>query len=397
MSPGPLRIAILAGEESGDRLGAGLIHALRARVPQGVNVIGIGGDELAGAGMDSRFPIDEISLMGINAVVRQLPNLIRRLSETTAWLVEQQPDCIVAIDAPDFTLRVAKRVRARAPDIPIVSWVSPSVWAWRPGRAKAMASFVDHLLAILPFEPDVHERLGGPPCTYVGHPLLDKLDRMTPEPGERPTLAKADRPVLLVLPGSRTFEIKRLMQPFRETVEALAERGLRPRIIMPTVPRRKAMIRELAAQWSCDVDVTVGEEAKWAALRQAHAALAASGTVTLELALAGVPHAAAYKTDTLISTIRRWIRPWTIVLPNLVLGRPAIREYIDDYVRPEPLAAQLEMLLTETPERAAMLKSLAELRDAFQSVGDDPAGLAADIVLDVMAARSNLLMADPRA
>ena len=388
MTGRPLKIAILAGEESGDRLGAGLVRALRERLTDDVEVVGIGGDELAGQGLETRFPLEEISLMGINAVLRQLPNLIRRLSETAAWLVREQPDCIIAIDAPDFTLRVARRVRARSPDIPIVSWVSPSVWAWRPGRAKAMAGYVDHLLAILPFEPEVHRRLDGPPCTYVGHPLLETLGQMTPKRGERPSIAKADPPVLLVLPGSRTFEIKRLMEPFGAAVDALAERGIAPRIIIPTVPRREAMVRSLASSWTQDVEVVVGEEAKWAAFRKAHAALAASGTVTLELALAGVPHAAAYKTDTVISAIRRWIRPWTIVLPNLVLDRPAIREYIDDYVRPEPLAAQLRMLLTDTPERTAMLRSLTEVRAAFEDVGDDPAGRAAEIVLQVIAAGS---------
>ena len=388
MTGRPLKIAILAGEESGDRLGAGLVRALRERLTDGVEVVGIGGDELAGQGLETRFPLEEISLMGISAVLRQLPNLIRRLSETAAWLVREQPDCIIAIDAPDFTLRVARRVRARSPDIPIVSWVSPSVWAWRPGRARAMAGYVDHLLAILPFEPEVHRRLDGPPCTYVGHPLLETLGQMTPKRGERPSITKADPPVLLVLPGSRTFEIKRLMEPFRMAVDTLVQRGIAPRIIMPTVPRREAMVRSLASSWTQDVEVVVGEEAKWAAFRKAHAALAASGTVTLELALAGVPHAAAYKTDTVISAIRRWIRPWTIVLPNLVLDRPAIREYIDDYVRPEPLAAQLRMLLTDTPERTAMLRSLTEVRAAFEDVGDDPAGRAAEIVLQVIAAGS---------
>jgi lipid-A-disaccharide synthase len=244
MGDRPLRIAILAGEESGDRLGAGLARALSEKVPQGVELIGVGGDALAAEGLESRFPIEDISLMGLTAVVRQLPNLMRRLSETSRWLVREQPDCLIAIDAPDFTLRVAKRVHAVSPNTPIISWVSPSVWAWRPGRAKAMAEYVDHLLAILPFEPEVHRHLEGPPCSYVGHPLLDKLDLMTPSQGERPGLSEVERPVLLVLPGSRSFEIKRLMEPFSQTINLLWERGIHPRLIMPTVERREASVRE---------------------------------------------------------------------------------------------------------------------------------------------------------
>src|ERR1700682_5930766 len=170
-----LSIVLVAGEESGDQLGAPLMRALKVRTGGRVRFAGVGGREMAAEGLVSPFPIEELAIIGFATILQRLPLILRRIRDTAALVVATRPDALVIIDSPDFTHRVARRVRAMAPSIPILDYVSPSVWAWRPGRARAMHGYVDHVLAILPCEPRVHQRLGGPPCTYVGHPLLERL------------------------------------------------------------------------------------------------------------------------------------------------------------------------------------------------------------------------------
>src|SRR5918998_6766334 len=208
---GTLTIWIVSGEESGDQLGAKLMRALKARLgADRLRFGGVGGHAMGRGGLTSLFPLEDIAVMGISAVIARLPAILRRIRLTADAAVAANPDVLVIIDSPDFTHRVARAVRRRAPEIPIVDYVSPSVWAWRPWRAKAMRAYVDHLLALLPFEPDVHRRLGGPPTTYVGHPLIERLDEIRRTPGERPRVD--GRPIqLLVLPGSRRSEVSRLM------------------------------------------------------------------------------------------------------------------------------------------------------------------------------------------
>ena len=174
----PLRkIFLIATEESGDRLGANLMKVLRQRLGDAVQFEGVGGRSMTREGLTSLFPIEELSIIGLAAVVRQLPKILRLISQTSAAVMESSPDILVVIDSPDFTLRVAKAVRARNPRIPIVDYVSPTVWAWRPGRARSMRRYVDHVLALLPFEPEAYRKLNGPPCSYVGHPLIEQIDR----------------------------------------------------------------------------------------------------------------------------------------------------------------------------------------------------------------------------
>ena len=383
-----LHVFLIAGEESGDRLGASLMTALRARHGADVGFSGIGGSHMEDAGLKILFPSSELSLMGFTAVIARLPSLIRRLRQAVDAVVSEKPDVLVIIDSPDFTQRVAARVRERAPEIAIVNWISPTVWAWRPGRARKMASYVDHLMAILPFEPHVHRKLGGPPCSYVGHPILSQLDSLTPAPGERPELNEADAPHLLVLPGSRRSEIRRLMPVFGETLAQIAERIPGLRATLPTVPRLEADVHARIENWPVKPDVVVGDDAKKAAFRSAHAALAASGTVTLELALARVPMVVAYRVDPLFRLLAPYlVRTWTIVLPNFIVDRPMIREYLTALVRPEPLARATTALLTDTPERRAQLESMGELADLMATGDESPADRAARIVEDVVKRR----------
>ncbi|WP_237480069.1 lipid-A-disaccharide synthase [Lichenibacterium dinghuense] len=373
-----LRVFIVAGEHSGDHLGAGLIRALRARAPA-LDLLGVGGDEMAAEGLAPLFPLSDIAVMGFVPVVARLPHLLRRIRETADAAVAARPDVLVIVDSPDFTHRVARRVRALAPAIPIVDYVSPTVWAWRPGRAPAMRAYVDHLLALLPFEPEAHRRLGGPPCTYVGHPLIERLDALRPDPAEAEARA---RPTLLVLPGSRRSEVRRLTAVFGEAVGLIARRVPDLDVVLPAVADRADEIRARVASWPVVPRVVLGEAAKLAAFRTARAALACSGTVTLELALSGVPMAVAYRVSPFETWLRFVVKVPSIVLPNLILGDNAIPEFLQDACTAEALAGAVAPLLGDTPARAAQAEAFARLDRAMRiAPGATPSGVAADIVL----------------
>ena len=304
--PRPLSIYIVAAEESGDALGATLARALLAQGGGAVKLSGVGGRAMAAAGIASPFPIDELSIIGLSAIPRRLPMILRRIRETAAAIVAAQPDALVIIDSPDFTHRVARRVRRLAPSIPILDYVSPSVWAWRPGRARAMRGYVDCVLAILPFEPTAHVRLGGPPCIYVGHPLLERVAELRPD-AEEAQRRRADPPLVLVLPGSRSSEIGRLIGIFGDAIARIATRVGPIEVVLPTVPHLASRVREAVAGWAVTPRIVVEPATKWAAFRTARAALAASGTVTLELALAGVPTIAAYRLSLIEELVARLI------------------------------------------------------------------------------------------
>jgi lipid-A-disaccharide synthase len=376
----PLKLAIIAGEESGDLLGADLVAALRAAHGRDVELTGLGGRHLEAQGLTSLFNSSEIALMGVAAVVRDLPRLIRRIGQTARDIVRAKPDCLVTIDSPDFSLRVAKKVRAADPSIPIVHYVCPSVWAWRPGRARAIQPYVDHILCILPFEPEVLERLGGPKGTFVGHRLTADPDVLSAasaqklrdrEPGREKTL--------LVLPGSRGTEINQHLAPFGETVSVLLARGNRLRIVLPTLPRLRERVEEGVKNWAQTPDVVVGADEKWRAFGEADAALIASGTVSLELALAGVPLVSCYKFDWLSRQVEGWITAWSALLPNLIADRPVAPEYYNQYVRPEHMARSLECLFADTEMRAWQIEGFAEVHRRLST--DRPPGEAAASVV----------------
>jgi lipid-A-disaccharide synthase len=379
-APGrPLSVFVIATEESGDRLGGGLLRALRERCD--VTFAGIGGGDMAAAGAPSLFPIEPLSIMGFAAVPRLLPLFLRRIREATAAVIAARPDVLVIVDSPSFTHRVARRVRRAAPDIPIIDYVSPQVWAWRSGRARAMRSFVDHVLAILPFEPAVHARLGGPPCTYVGHPLAERVADLRPNEAEKHRRS-ADPPLLLVLPGSRQGEIKRLLDPFAAAVELLLRQIGRCELVLPTFPHLADAISRQTASWPTRPRIVCDPAAKYAAFRQARAALAASGTVTLELALAGVPTVAAYRVTPWEAAIaRRVVKTPSVILANLVLGENVVPELLQEDCVPAALADALVRLIHDTPERRRQLEAFARLDGLMQIGAGSASGRAADIVL----------------
>jgi len=316
--------------------------------------------------------------------VQQLPKILRLIRETADAVTETAPDALVIIDSPDFTHRVARRVRARNPAIPVVDYVSPSVWAWRPGRARAMVGYVDHVLGLLPFEPEEYRKLQGPPCSYVGHPLIEQLSSLRPN-AEEQKRRDAEPPVLLVLPGSRRSEIRHHLDAFGATLGQLQADGRAFDLMLPTMPHLEATVREGVASWPVKPLIVIGENEKRAAFRIAHAALAKSGTVTLELALSGIPMVTAYRVGAIEAFIlRRAVRVSSVILANLVIGKDVIPEFLQEDCAPEKLAPALSQVLTDSPLRRQQLEAFAQL-DTIMSTGNkSPSVLAADIVLATM-------------
>ncbi|MCP4619098.1 MAG: lipid-A-disaccharide synthase [Bradyrhizobium sp.] len=378
------KIFLIATEESGDRLGANLMKVLRQRLGGAVQFEGVGGRAMAIEGLTSRFPIEELSIIGLAAVVRQLPAIMQRIRETADAVIAAAPDILVIIDSPDFTHRVAKRVRAKAPHIPIVDYVSPTVWAWRPGRARAMKPYIDHVLALLPFEPQTYESLHGPPCSYVGHPLTEQIGQLRPNTEEQKRRENKP-PVLLILPGSRRSEIKHHMTAFGMTLTRLQEEGTAFEAVLPTMPHLMEAITAALKYWKIQPRIVVGEEEKRAAFRTAHAALAKSGTVTLELALSGVPMVAAYRTGAMEAFIlRRAIRVNSVILANLVVGENVVPEFLQENCRSERLTPALHDVLGDTPLRRKQVEAFARI-DSIMSTGNQPPSVrAAEIVLATM-------------
>ena len=378
---GPATIFLVAAETSGDRLGAALIEAVRARLSGKVRFIGVGGADMAAAGMESMVPIEELSIIGFAALPRGIPRIVRRIREVGDAVLRASPDVLVIIDSPDFTHRVARRVRARDPSIPIVDYVSPTVWAWRPRRAPAMRRYVDHLLALLPFEPEVHERLGGPPCSYVGHPLLQQVGTLRPGDDEQKRRA-SDPAVLLVVPGSRRGEIRHHMGVIGETLARLRTMGAVFEPVIPTLPHLEDLVRETSAGWPVVPRLAVGDDERLKATRIARAALTKSGTSTLELALAGVPMVALYKVSRWEAAIaRRAIRVPTVILANLVIGANVVPEFLQENCTAELLAPAVAELLENGAARERQLEAFAKL-DELMSVGEQsPSAHAAEIVI----------------
>ncbi len=381
-----LRLFLVAGEHSGDALGAKLMAALDQGRGGRIRYLGVGGPDMAAAGLSSQFPIEEVAVMGPLAILARLPTILGRIASTAAAAVAAEPDAVVIIDSPEFTHPIARRIRRRRPEIPIIDYVSPSVWAWRPGRAHKMRAYVDHVLALLPFEPDVHARLAGPPCTYVGHPLIERLAwirGLDPMPLARRLGLAADRHLLVVLPGSRPSEVSRLLAPFGEALQRLRERGRKFEVAIPVLDAVRRLVEAGVAHWPRAPHFLEGEADKFSAFRLARAALAASGTVSLELALAGTPMVVAYKVDPVAAPVlRRMITAPSTVLPNLILGTRAIPEFHQQQCAPVKLANALAQLVDEGEARQQQLTALAGVPERMRLPRGTPSEAAAEIVLN---------------
>lgn len=394
MTESVLKLAVIAGEVSGDLLGADLVQALKSQYGGRIELVGVGGEGLEAQGLTSLFDYSELSIMGFTQVLKKLPQLVARIKETANAIIAARPDVLLIIDSPDFTHRVAKRVRKVMPDLPVVNYVCPSVWAWKEKRAPAMVAYVDHVLALLPFEPEAMRRLGGPPTTFVGHRLSvdEDLLRVRSLRAERPAPQAGEPRTILLLPGSRSTETTRLMEPLKDAASAFVERNGPTRFVLPTVPRQEARIRELAAAWPDDTRPEIGTGAafKWQAFAASDAAIAASGTVILELALANVPVVSVYKTDWIFTMLSRRIKTWTGALPNLIADYAVVPEYINEVVRAGSMLRWAERLSSDTLQRRAMLEGFGLVQQRLRTERP-PGEVGAEILLSVYRDKSGVI------
>jgi len=375
-------IFLVAGEESGDRLGAALIAAIRRRLGGQIQFSAVGGTHMMAEGVPSLFPLGDLAIIGFAAIPSRLPKILRRIRETADAVVSAKPDALVIIDSPEFSHRVAQRVRAHAPSIPIVDYVCPSVWAWRPARARAMRAYVDRVLALLPFEPKVMAELGGPPCSFVGHPLAEHVGQLRPNDLEK-RLRLADPPLLLVMPGSRTGEIRRMAPVFGATIARVIEQYGAVETVVPAVPRLAEQVRAAVAAWPVPARVIVNEGDKQEAFRTARAALTKSGTSTLELAFAGIPMVAGYRVSMVEAVAARLLLNLSsVILTNLILGENVVREFLQRDCTAERLAGALVPLLGDTPERRRQIEIFARLDDVMEVGKGSPSDRAAALVLE---------------
>ncbi|MBM1688388.1 lipid-A-disaccharide synthase [Sulfitobacter geojensis] len=381
-----MRVFILAGEPSGDKLGGALMAGLKALKPD-VTFEGIGGPVMADEGLESRFDMAELSVMGLAEILPKYRALKARINQTAAAVVEMQPDVLITIDSPDFSLRVARQVKAKS-DVRCVHYVAPTVWAWRPGRAEKMARFIDQVLALLPFEPPYMEA-AGMRCDFVGHPVVaEPVATQAEALAFRARHSLGEAPLLLVLPGSRQSEVARLGPVFQQVVARLVREKPELRVVIPAAAPVVGAVRRLVQNWSVppvvlnplDSDVADPVAEKRAAFRAADVALAASGTVSLELAASETPMVIAYDMNWVSrQVIGRMVKVDTVTLVNLVSETRAIPEYIGANCRPGPIAQAVVKVL-ETPEvqEAAMALAMQRLGQG----GEAPGLRAAKAVLD---------------
>ena len=352
----PLRLFVLAGEASGDRIGADLVRRLSRRTK--LTVTGVGGAELVAEGLRSMFSMSDLSVMGWSDVLVRLPLLLWRARQVANAIVRSRPDVVVLIDSQVFARVVAQRVRRAGSRVPMLLYVAPAVWVWAPERARKLKPLFDEVLAVLPFEPKVMAELGGPPTSYVGHPALTRLAMREPQP---------DRGPFLLLPGSRTGELKRHLGLMRAAVEALRDHPKITGFVVPTLGHLRERLLGEVVDWAAPVEVVIGA-ARDAAFADAVGAFAVSGTVTLELAMAGVPMVVTYVGDR--GQAKRYVRlekPPMVGLPNIVAGREVVPELLfPGEVDVALVGPALRGLLDDPAAIALQLAAFREIRTLMQ-------------------------------
>ncbi len=384
-----MRVFLIAGEASGDRLGGALMRGLKD-LSGAVSFDGIGGPLMQEQGLTSRFPMEELSVFGIAEVLPKYRHLKRRIAETAQAVIDTAPDLLVTIDSPDFCLRVAGLVKAERP-IRTVHYVAPSVWAWRPGRAEKMAKSIDQVLALLPFEPPYMEA-AGMRCDFVGHPVAaEPVATEADIAALRAETGIGEAPVLLVLPGSRRGEVGRLAPVFGEALRPVLKRHPEMRVVVPAAAPVASAVIDNVARWPGDpvvidprgMPTEAGLTRKRAAFAAADHALAASGTVSLELAAAATPMVIAYDMNWLTWQIAsRMLKTDTVTLVNLVSGKHTVPEFLGPACKPEPVSQGLLNLIEDKDARAAQIAAMEETMVALGR-GSEPSGLrAARAVLD---------------
>lgn len=386
-------IYIIAGEPSGDLLGGRLMAAMAERSGGQVRFAGIGGEAMTAQGLASLFPMAELSVMGLVEVLPRIPRILRRLSQTLADIERLRPDAIITIDSWGFTGRVHKALKARGSPVPRIHYVAPMVWAWKSNRTRKLAAVLDLLLTLLPFEPPWFEK-DGLRAIHVGHPVVEG----GAERGDGPAFRArhgltADAPLLCVLPGSRLSETSRLLPVFSETLSVLARRFPGMQTVVPTVETVAAEVTAAAAGWPVPALVVRGAAEKFDCFAACDTALAASGTVALELALAGLPAVIAYRVSPVsafVATRFLGLKFKYATLVNIVMDEGVMPEYLQDRCRPDLLAAEIARLLADP---AARDRQRAQSREAMLRLGykgASPGARAADAVLSYLAERNEV-------
>jgi lipid-A-disaccharide synthase len=372
---------IIAGEPSGDQLGAKLMASLKMQTKNQIDFKGIGGLSMESQGLQSLFPMSDISLMGFVEVVPHLKNILTRLKETIADIKKTKPDVLITIDCPGFSLRVAKKVKKIG--IPVIHYSVPSVWGWRPGRAKKYAKILTHAMALFPFEPSYFVK-EGLPCTFVGHPLVEMgIGQAAGSSFRKKYKIPATATVLCLLPGSRLNEVKKLLPVFKEALMKLKKKKKDFYIVIPTLPFLRELVEEAVLSWKIPSIITIDQHEKYQAMAASNIALAASGTVSLELALAGVPMVITYKVNPMTAWIvRKLIRVRHVCLVNIILGKRVVPELLQENCDPHLIAEELQILLQAKPAQEQM-KAFKELEGLLQNGRELPSTLAAKVVLNV--------------
>lgn len=378
-----ITVYLIAGEPSGDLLASRLMSALKRKTGGKVRFEGVGGETMAAEGFHSLFDSSELAVMGLAEVIPSIPRILKRIDETVSDIVSKRPDVVVTVDSWSFSARVNKKLKALKTGIPQVHYVAPQVWAWKKRRARTCGRYIDRLMALLPYEPQYFEPYGLK-TDFVGHPVVEggaaKGDgkRFRSEHG-----ISEETPVLCVLPGSRRSETKYLLPVFKETVGILSQKYPQMRVVVPTVATVKQKVSEAVSDWALKVDVVTGETARYDAFAASSAALAASGTVALELALARVPYTIAYKMNPISSYLaRRLVTGKFANLVNIMANQEVVKEYLLENCRPTLLAAEIERLLENQAYRDAEVnKAFDVLKTLGAQDGETPSDKAADIVL----------------
>ena len=380
-------IFIITGEPSGDALGGALIAALRQRTGGRLQVAGIGGEHMRDQGLQSLFPLADVAVMGVAEVLPRAPLIFRRVRETVAAVCSMRPDAVVTIDSSGFTWRIAHGLRRRGEAVPLIHYVAPMVWAWRPGRARRMARWYDHLMTLLPFEPPYFERVGLS-CRYVGHPVLESGagrgdgDRFRAAHGLAP-----DDLLITVLPGSRSGEVSRLLPIFGAALSRLRSLIGPFRVVVPTVAAVRTTVAGAVGAWPGHAIIVQRAEAKYDAFAASRAALAASGSVALELAMARLPMVVGYRLNALTEQLlQRVLKVRQVNLVNLLLGEPVVCELLGPNCTAERLAAALAELIRDEQVRAAHLRGYDEAVRRLEGDGASPSLRAADQILELVAA-----------
>ena len=377
-------MVVVAGEASGDALGARLITALKQRHIGPLAFSGVGGAQMAAVGMDSLYPISDLSVMGLAEVLPRLRLLLQRLAETSDHVRAVQPAALITIDAPGFSLRLAKRLAGEG--IPLIHYVAPQVWAWRPSRARHWADRIDHLLALLPFEPeffrefDVH-------CEFVGHPVIEGLEEM---PGNGAAFRRVygvnvGVPLLALLPGSRVGEASSLLPIFAQAAAKLHKERPELHVVIPTVEQVVSTVTDAVKTWPMPVHVVQGPALRADAFAAADAALAASGTVSLELALRGVPSVVAYRANPITAAlVRRMLLLPYVALPNILAGELVMPEFLQENCQPAGIADALSELLDNTDRRSEQRQKFSNISEMLGRGGVAPSLRAAEAILRLL-------------